>query len=448
MVKNSEKFKWIYRITNMVLLFIIANSMLILRVTHIWWHMPLCCFLFILINVFPSLAKNGYPSFRLRMCSHGSELLIYFLSTALASCILYAVTAFFLFPDRWVDWVIGAVGCIVTETVVFWNGMISVYLTSLQLGIRHRVIGLLCGWIPIANLFALGWIIKITSEEVDFENKKEEKNELRLPSHICRTKYPILMVHGVFFRDSAYFNYWGRVPQELERNGATLYYGNHESADSVEDCAKELAGRIKEIVEQTGCGKLNIIAHSKGGLDSRGAICRYGAEDYVASLTTINTPHRGCGFADYLLGKIPQKVQNKLAAAYNAALRKFGDKNPDFITAVTDLTEQKCAEFNKITPDSDKVYYQSVGSKLNHASSGKFPLNFSYHLVKHFDGENDGLVSAKSFEWGSNYRFVTTDGRRGISHGDMIDLNREDIRNFDVREFYVDIVRDLAAKGF
>ena len=26
---------------------------------------------------------------------------------------------------------------------------------------------------------------------------------------------------------------------------------------------------------------------------------------------------------------------------------------------------------------------------------------------------------------------------RGISHGDMIDLNRENIRDFDVREFYV-----------
>ena len=442
------KFKWIYRIVNILLLFLSVNSMFILRVTRTWLFMPLCCLLFIFINVFPSLSKKGYPSFRLRMCSHGSELLIYFLSTVFASCILYGVTAFYFFPDRWVDWVIGAVGCIVTEAVVFWNGMISVYLTSVQLGIRHRVVGLLCGWVPIANLFSLGCIIKITSREVDFEIKKEGTNELRLPSHICRTKYPILLVHGVFFRDSAYFNYWGRVPQELERNGATLYYGNHESAGSVEECAKELSARIKEIVEQTGCEKLNIIAHSKGGLDSRSAICRYGADDYVASLTTINTPHRGCGFADYLLEKIPEKVKNKLAGAYNATLRKFGDKNPDFITAVTDLTEHNCAEFNRITPDSPKVYYQSVGSKLNHASSGKFPLNFSYHLVKHFDGENDGLVSAKSFEWGSDYRFVTTDGKRGISHGDMIDLNREDIKNFDVREFYVELVRGLAVKGF
>ena len=59
---------------------------------------------------------------------------------------------------------------------------------------------------------------------------------------------------------------------------------------------------------------------------------------YVASLTTINTPHRGCEFADYLLGKIPEKQQQMVADAYNSALKKLGDTNPDFIAAVTDLT--------------------------------------------------------------------------------------------------------------
>ena len=38
------------------------------------------------------------------------------------------------------------------------------------------------------------------------------------------------------------------------------------------------------------------------------------------------------------------------------------------------------------------------GSKLNRASGGKFPLNFSYNLVKYFDGENDGLVSENSLD--------------------------------------------------
>ena len=39
-------------------------------------------------------------------------------------------------------------------------------------------------------------------------------------------------------------------------------------------------------------------------------------------------------------------------------------------------------------------------------------------------------------------------GRRGISHGDVIDLNRENIDTFDVREFYVELVSDLKRRGF
>jgi triacylglycerol lipase len=37
---------------------------------------------------------------------------------------------------------------------------------------------------------------------------------------------------------------------------------------------------------------------------------------------------------------------------------------------------------------------------------------------------------------------------RGISHADMIDLNRENISGFDVREFYVQLVADLKRRGF
>lgn len=94
------------------------------------------------------------------------------------------------------------------------------------------------------------------------------------------------------------------------------------------------------------------------------------------------------------------------------------------------------------------VRYASVGSKLNRATNGKFPLNFSYPLVNHFDGANDGLVSEKSFPWGEDFTFITVKGRRGISHGDMIDLNREDFKGFDVREFYVQLMARLKQLGF
>ena len=54
-------------------------------------------------------------------------------------------------------------------------------------------------------------------------------------------------------------------------------------------------------------------------------------DKYVASLTTINTPHRGCIFVDNLLTKISVNVQNKIANAYNTSLKKLGDKNPKFM---------------------------------------------------------------------------------------------------------------------
>ena len=58
------------------------------------------------------------------------------------------------------------------------------------------------------------------------------------------------------------------------------------------------------------------------------------------------------------------------------------------------------------------------------------------------------IVGEKSFEWGSHYTFLKSDEQRGISHGDMIDLNRENFEGFDVREFYVNLVSDLKKQGY
>ena len=255
------------------------------------------------------------------------------------------------------------------------------------------------------------------------------------------------MVHGVFFRDYKHISYWGRIPEELRKNGAQVFYGNQHSAASVKDSAEELTERIKQILDETGCDKINVIAHSKGGLDIRYAMSYCGVAPHIASVATINTPHRGCEFADYLLTAISEDVQNKVANVYNNAMRKLGDKNPDFMSAVQDLTYSACKDRDKEMQIPKGVYCQSVGSKLNRATSGKFPTNLTYHLVKHFDGPNDGLVAETSFSWGEKYTFLTAKGKRGISHGDMIDMNRENLYGFDVREFYVQLVAELKEKG-
>ncbi|NEG90467.1 esterase/lipase family protein [Bifidobacterium aerophilum] len=406
---------------------------------------------------------------RIRACRFGVIMLKLFWWTSLLATIGFIVSAVLWLPHDWPVWLGVLLAVIGIEFAIFWIGIVIVYLTSVQLGLKIRVIGILCGWIPIANLVALRLIIRTVDNEVRFESAKEVLNRSRAPRRICATRYPILLVHGVFFRDTAVLDYWGRIPGELQRNGATVYYGEHQSAASVPDAARELTERIRRIVETTGCGKVNIIAHSKGGLDMRYAIARCGAAPMVASLTTINTPHRGCGFADYLLTKIPTSVQNRVAATYNAAAARLGDAHPDFMAAVHDLTQSGCARLNArigdwremdkttapgvtpIEPDPadpfSGIVCQSFGSKLRRATTGKFPLNFTYPLVKWFDGPNDGLVSRPSFPWGERFIWLEPNGTRGISHADMIDLNRENIPGFDVREFYVQIVAELKRRG-
>lgn len=386
---------------------------------------------------------------RLRVCRKGCRLLTIFLVTLFLLAVYLVVQIVNgSFVADWKRYVLYIIAAAVIEFVIFWDGIIRVYITSMQLGMKWRIIGIVCAWIPIVNIIALGKIIKVASAEVKVENAKIILNEERRSRQICATRYPLLLVHGVFFRDFRYFNYWGRIPEQLEANGAKVYYGNHESAENIAKSGEKLYERIKEICAETGCEKVNIIAHSKGGLDARYAISMLGAAPYVASLTTINTPHRGCEFADYLLSKIPEAQKQAVAHAYNAAVLKMGDKNPDFLAAVGDLTASACASFNEQVPDAEGVYYQSAGSILNVARGGRFPLNLSHHLVKYFDGANDGLVGEKSFEWGEHFEYLTVKGRRGISHGDMIDLNRENLPEFDVREYYVQLVAKLKDRGY
>lgn len=449
--KMKKISKQLFRLVMAMIIFVAANTLTLCQYLGTA-ALVIAWLLFVVCNFVPSIHNRFLKSRRLRVCGDGCELLELFLISTIVSAVFTIVGYFGMLPglaDIVADpkyWLLHTLVVFLTEAVIFWNGIIRVYLTSVQLGIRTRVIGILCGMIPVANLIVLSTIIKTAAKEVSFENDKILLNESRQKDQICKTKYPLLLVHGVFFRDFRYLNYWGRIPAELEKNGTTIFYGNQPSAASVEGSARILADRIEGIVKQTGCEKINIIAHSKGGLDCRYAISQLGISDKVASLTTINSPHQGCEFADYLLSKIPPKQQSAVAGAYNAALRKFGEK-ADFLEAVGDLTVSACQARNKIITDSDNVYYQSIGSQLNYANSGKFPLNFTYRMVHYFDGSNDGLVGEKSFRLGK-YRHLTASGKRGISHADMIDLNRENIPDFDVREFYVQLVSDLREMGY
>lgn len=399
--------------------------------------------LLLIFNVLPILELQKYTSARLGVCRHGVVCLRAFLWTLPVDIAFHIVLLCVGVDLKSV--IFSGIFCAVAETVIFWNGMLCVYCVSVQLGIKNRAVGILCGFVPILNIIQLVRIIRTVNAEIDFEEKKNLLNISRKKEEICKTKYPLLMVHGVFFRDFKFPPYWGRIPAELEKNGAKIFYGKHQSAASVADSAEELKQRIEEICNETDCEKVNVIAHSKGGLDIRETLRL--CPEKIASVTTVNTPHKGCLFADFLLEKVPENMQEKIAKGYNAVAKKIGDKSPDFLAAVRDLTAEKCEKFDKTHPIPENIFCRSVGSVLTHPSGGKFPLNFTYRLAKYFDGKNDGLVSVSSCEWGDSHRLLEPTGDRGISHGDVIDLNRENIPGFDVREFYVELVSELKNKG-
>ena len=75
-------------------------------------------------------------------------------------------------------------------------------------------------------------------------------------------KYPLLMVHGMGFRDNKFLNYWGRIPEKLVKIGCKIYYGNQDSNADIETNGTILQKRIDEILNETGADKLNILAHS------------------------------------------------------------------------------------------------------------------------------------------------------------------------------------------
>lgn len=390
--------------------------------------------------------------FRINLLGIGSGLLIFFTLCAFITAIgLILMFVFHGFTATLNDYGNIIAGLALIENPFFWAGILLIYYASTQLDISAKVISIILCCVPVVHFAVLLLIIKVSVREYIREKRKIECAKVIAISDECKTRYPILLIHGIFFRDFKYFNYWGRIPEYLEMNGATVYYGDHESCETVEKTAEGIAERVRQIVRDTGCGKVNIIAHSKGGLDVKYAVAMTGIAPLVASVTTINTPHQGCEYAERLLNWAPYKAKKVLSSIANIVFRKLGDKDPDVLSAVEELTCTRCRELDAITSDFDfaehGVYTQSVGSGMKYARSGVIPLNMSCLLIDRTDGPNDGLVGQASFRWGEDYTFIDNGEKRGISHGDMIDLTRGEIPGFDVCAFYVGLVGRLRERG-
>lgn len=263
----------------------------------------------------------------------------------------------------------------------------------------------------------------------------------------CKTRYPIILIHGAGFRDdSRFYNYWGRIPDALEQEGAQIFYSKQDAWGSIEYNAEIIKKSIQKVLSATKTKKVNLVAHSRGGLEARYLINELGMEEAVATLTTISTPHHGSKIMDFFY-KWPKIIYKLVSFFINVFFRILGDKKPDFFTSSRQLSSIMCKEFNIHYPDKPLVYYQSFATKMRNSFSD--PLFIITHFItKLTEGENDGICSVESAKWGDYKGIITGKKFGGMSHAGVIDFYRFNYSGTDIREKYIEIVEDLKNRGF
>jgi triacylglycerol lipase len=235
--------------------------------------------------------------------------------------------------------------------------------------------------------------------------------------------FPIVLAHGVCRFDQIWndalgvdnsddprldqLHYFKGLRTELLKHGYAVHHSNVSWAGSVDTRAKELKDNVIAVLKKEQAPKVNIIAHSMGGLDARHMLFNFRYSDRmherVASLTTVSTPHEGSPFADWGTDNLPQVIP----VAQKLGLCLEGLKN---------LRTDQCRLFNN-RPDviefeksiENGTRFQTfAGSQSLLGIFGA--LKIPYCIIERKEGANDGLVSVKSAKWRERYfKGVLTD---------------------------------------
>ncbi len=186
----------------------------------------------------------------------------------------------------------------------------------------------------------------------------------------------------------------------LESKGYAACHSRVSWAAGVDRRAEDLKTNIVDILQKTGAHKINIIAHSMGGLDARHMLFNDRKQGKIhkriASLTTISTPHHGSPFADKGIQHLPFVIP---------MVRRLGLD----VTGLQDLTTEACKAFNRRSDViaferacEDSIRFQTYAGKQGpRGMLSAFRLSFG--IINKAEGENDGLVSVASAKWRGAY---------------------------------------------
>ena len=240
-----------------------------------------------------------------------------------------------------------------------------------------------------------------------------------------RTRYPIVLVHGLLGFDSllGVLDYFHGVPGELRSGGAKVYVVDVSAANSTELRGEQLIAQLETLQALHGDAKFNLIGHSHGG-----PTARYAASvrpDLVASVTTVGAPHTGSAVADLVHTVAPNgSPQATITAGLVNALAGFvaflsGSANPqNSLAALASLTSSGASTFNASYPEGRpttkcgqgaavvrNIRYYSMGgtSVLTNVFDASDAFLGAAALAFGFE-QNDGLVGQCASHWGTVLR--------------------------------------------
>lgn len=245
-----------------------------------------------------------------------------------------------------------------------------------------------------------------------------------LATGYTETRYPIVLVHGLFGFDQLLgVDYFYKVPQALQADGAKVYVAQVSAANSSELRGEQLLAQVKQILAITGASKVNLIGHSHGGPTTR-----YVASvrpDLVASVTNIAGVNKGSKVADVVRKTAaPGTVSESVAVLIAEGLAKLiglaskdGSLPQNANAALDALTTQGSAKFNAKFPEGlpqgacNEGAYQVNGVRY-YSWSGASPVTNIVDVSDAamgltslaFKEKNDGLVSSCSSHLGQVLR--------------------------------------------
>lgn len=210
---------------------------------------------------------------------------------------------------------------------------------------------------------------------------------------------PVVLIHGLFGFDrigvpGARFEYFRGIAAHLETLGCHAHAVKLPPARSVPARAKKLV----EAIEALPHDRIDLIAHSLGGLDARYALAHLGLARRVRSLVTIGTPHRGSPIADLVL-------KGPIGWAHGV-LRAVGLPTE----AIAWLGTEALERFNQEVRDVPGVRYTCVVGGIRDAGTPvPLPLVPAHAYLRRVAGANDGMVPISSQYWGETLAEIEAD---------------------------------------